>query len=147
MATKLSFCSSHDFSISINKFTIPQQRIHRLSLFPYSLNSNSFCFSKSMLIGRGGPSLLSHAVKEEGIRTSDSAENQSLDSNPSSSKLVLVIGGTGGVGMQPFSFPCCSCINSCSPYNFFSYLLSFLFQIRSVVSNFSFIFHIEVKIL
>ncbi|OVA10282.1 hypothetical protein BVC80_1175g34 [Macleaya cordata] len=97
MATKLSFCSIHDFSISIDKFTKNHQRIpHGPLLSP--LKSNSFCFSKRISSVNGGSSVLRHAVKEEEIQASNSEENQNLESNNSSSKLVLVIGGTGGVG-------------------------------------------------
>ncbi|KAI3968170.1 hypothetical protein MKX01_018473 [Papaver californicum] len=101
MATKLSLCSVHDFTISFNKYSRTHQRISHLSLFPplkatnyYFLNNIS---SSSTTSSKGKASLVSHAVKEnEGIQTSK--EIRGFDSNISSSKLVLVIGGTGGVG-------------------------------------------------
>ncbi|PKA58611.1 Uncharacterized protein AXF42_Ash008898 [Apostasia shenzhenica] len=39
-----------------------------------------------------------HAVKEEQMQSSATIESQTSETNPSSSKLVLVVGGTGGVG-------------------------------------------------
>ncbi|KAI3846444.1 hypothetical protein MKX03_001894 [Papaver bracteatum] len=100
MANKLSLCSVHGFKISFNKFSTTHQRISHLSPFP-PLKASNYCFSTNISIStstKGEASLLvSHAVKEDqGIQTSK--ENQSFDSNVSSSKLVLVIGGTGGVG-------------------------------------------------
>ncbi|KAI3905560.1 hypothetical protein MKX01_036469 [Papaver californicum] len=96
MATKLSLCSVHDFTISSNKYSRTHQRISHLSLFP-PLKATSHYFSNNISSSKGKASLASHAVKEnEGIQTSK--ENQGFDSTISSSKLVLVIGGTGGVG-------------------------------------------------
>lgn len=47
--------------------------------------------------GNGGR-LVTHAVKEEQSRSSSLAETQTPETTPSSSKLVLVVGATGGVG-------------------------------------------------
>ncbi|PKU83223.1 sanguinarine reductase [Dendrobium catenatum] len=46
----------------------------------------------------GGSAFVSRAVKEKQTQTYGSAETEISETNPSSSKLVLVVGGTGGVG-------------------------------------------------
>ncbi|XP_020571280.1 uncharacterized protein At5g02240 isoform X1 [Phalaenopsis equestris] len=46
----------------------------------------------------GGGASVSDAVQEEQIQSYESAETDISETNPSTSKLVLVVGGTGGVG-------------------------------------------------
>ncbi|KAJ4980213.1 hypothetical protein NE237_010993 [Protea cynaroides] len=61
------------------------------------LSSAGFGCSKSISTPRGDASVR-HVVKEEEIKSINSEDFQDFQSTPSSSKLVLVVGGTGGVG-------------------------------------------------
>ncbi|XP_058107144.1 uncharacterized protein At5g02240 [Magnolia sinica] len=101
MASKLSFHPFQDVSVSINRTLKTPLRNPQLLLFP-SLNSTVFCSSKlsnsnTVTVATAGGRTAPHAVKEEEIQAS-TVETQIAESIPSSSKLVLVVGGTGGVG-------------------------------------------------
>ncbi|KAF2291883.1 hypothetical protein GH714_035984 [Hevea brasiliensis] len=94
MACKLFFTPIPDFPLARRKFSKFPQRI--------SLNiSPGYCSFKFLSSSRRvfSSSLVVHAAKEEVIQSPNSVST--LDSKttlPSSSKLVLVVGGTGGVG-------------------------------------------------
>eukprot|EP00268_Persea_americana_P052529 TRINITY_DN5884_c0_g1_i4.p1 TRINITY_DN5884_c0_g1~~TRINITY_DN5884_c0_g1_i4.p1 ORF type:complete len:165 (-),score=28.78 TRINITY_DN5884_c0_g1_i4:260-754(-) len=97
MAFKLSLTSFHNFSISID--CTQKKFLKNPNLILPSLNTFGFCSIKvsnsskvTASIARGA---LPHAVKEEKAQT---IQTQVAEINPSSSKLVLVVGGTGGVG-------------------------------------------------
>ncbi|KAF6155364.1 hypothetical protein GIB67_019890 [Kingdonia uniflora] len=89
--TKLSLLNS------IRDFSKTHQRVPHLLV-----SSTGFCCkSISSSQGHGGSSplvVLTNAFKEGEIVVSDGAEIENLETTPSSSKHVLVIGGTGGVG-------------------------------------------------
>ncbi|KMT14575.1 hypothetical protein BVRB_4g073450 [Beta vulgaris subsp. vulgaris] len=96
MATKLSFPPILNSSFKDQRTLKTFQSITPLSLTPTNYwpclkpNFRSFCSVNSSVI---------RAVKEDVIQSSDS--KTTFDSNPSSasaSKLVLVVGGSGGVG-------------------------------------------------
>uniref|UniRef100_A0A6M2EP21 NAD(P)-binding domain-containing protein n=1 Tax=Populus davidiana TaxID=266767 RepID=A0A6M2EP21_9ROSI len=101
MASNLSFTAITDFPLTLEKFPNHPQRIHPFPLLPLNTSSEygSFkCFASSRR--RMTSPLVAHAVKEEVIDQSPNSE-ATLDSettSPSSSKLVLVVGGSGGVG-------------------------------------------------
>ncbi|XAR60333.1 hypothetical protein NMG60_11033655 [Bertholletia excelsa] len=101
MASKLSFAPR-----TINDLLPGEafsERTKRFPVFPYlPLNSCSgYHCSKRLLIHRGplpSPSVC-HAVKEQVIESPNSDTTQSSQTDPcASSKLVLVVGGSGGVG-------------------------------------------------
>ncbi|KAJ6315615.1 hypothetical protein OIU78_018979 [Salix suchowensis] len=96
MASSLSFTAIPDFPLTLAKFSNHPQRIHPFPLLP--LDTSSKCFASSRR--RVTSPLVAHAVKENVIDQSPNSE-AALDSEtttPSSSKLVLVVGGSGGVG-------------------------------------------------
>ncbi|KAJ6750763.1 hypothetical protein OIU85_001313 [Salix viminalis] len=96
MASSLSFTAIPDFPLTLAKFSNHPQRIHPFPLLP--LDTSSKCFASSRR--RVTSPLVAHAVKEKVIDQSPNSE-AALDSEtttPSSSKLVLVVGGSGGVG-------------------------------------------------
>ncbi|CAK7331156.1 unnamed protein product [Dovyalis caffra] len=101
MACSLSFTAITDFPLTLEKFTNHPQRIYPFPFLPLHTSSGygSFkCFANSRR--KTTSPLVVHAVKEEVIGQSPISE-ATLDSksiSPSSSKLVLVVGGTGGVG-------------------------------------------------
>ncbi|GLT50722.1 hypothetical protein SLA2020_241880 [Shorea laevis] len=97
MASKLSFTCIPELPPPIEKFPKPHQRIHLFPLQPPNFsplcsflknNNNSSCRGLSV-----------HALKQEVIQSPSS--DSTLDSKaafPASSKLVLVVGASGGVG-------------------------------------------------
>ncbi|KAF9665622.1 hypothetical protein SADUNF_Sadunf16G0142200 [Salix dunnii] len=96
MASSLSFTATTDFPLTLTKFSNHTQGVHPFPLLP--LNTSSKCFASSRR--RVTSPLVAHAVKEKVIDQSPNSE-ATLDSEtttPSSSKLVLVVGGSGGVG-------------------------------------------------
>ncbi|XP_042513381.1 uncharacterized protein At2g34460, chloroplastic [Macadamia integrifolia] len=95
MATKLSLSTIPDFSISSARFSMSPSKVS-LSVFS-PLNSAGFCCSRSISTLSGDASVR-HVVKEEEIESITTNDSQDSQSTPSSSKLVLVVGGTGGVG-------------------------------------------------
>ncbi|KAF5184638.1 Tic 62 protein [Thalictrum thalictroides] len=98
MASKLSLSSISDFSFSVGRISTTHQRTSHVLLLP-SLNSTGCgCYTKSISCSNGRSSVVRNAVKQEQVQTSNSEETQDSETTPSSSKLVLVIGGTGGVG-------------------------------------------------
>ncbi|KAK9123274.1 hypothetical protein Sjap_012876 [Stephania japonica] len=99
MASKFSPRSITDFPISIEKTRTIHQRIPHILQYP-SLISHPFHYSKRISTSKGVSfSVVNHAVKEELIQSSlVSDETQKSETAQSSSKVVLVVGGTGGVG-------------------------------------------------
>ncbi|KAJ6299505.1 hypothetical protein OIU76_020468, partial [Salix suchowensis] len=94
MASSLSFTAIPDFPLTLAKFSNHPQRIHPFPLLP--LDTSSKCFASSRR--RVTSPLVAHAVKEKVVDQSPNSE-ATLDSEtttPSSSKLVLVVGGSGG---------------------------------------------------
>lgn len=93
MASKLALTPITDLPLPCEKLPKPFQRI---PLFPLlQVNYSSGYCSKLVLSTRTKSSSVCNAVKEEEIQT----PNSDLQSNiPGSSKLVLVIGGSGRVG-------------------------------------------------
>ncbi|KAL5708281.1 hypothetical protein ACHQM5_019093 [Ranunculus cassubicifolius] len=95
MATKLSLNPTSNFSVSTGvttPTTTHHQRCSHILLLP-QLSSTGFSYSKNISCSRNGGSFaIRNAVKEEQVQTSSS------EITSASSKLVLVIGGTGGVG-------------------------------------------------
>eukprot|EP00262_Sarcandra_glabra_P002885 TRINITY_DN13286_c0_g1_i1.p1 TRINITY_DN13286_c0_g1~~TRINITY_DN13286_c0_g1_i1.p1 ORF type:complete len:350 (+),score=55.56 TRINITY_DN13286_c0_g1_i1:33-1052(+) len=101
MASKLPLNSIHDFSVSFEKTHKNSYRHPLLPLLP-SLNSTAiFCFKPSVVSTRisvNGGGVIRHAVKQEEAVQVSTIETQNDQTSPSSSKVVLVAGGTGGVG-------------------------------------------------
>ncbi|KAK9157381.1 hypothetical protein Scep_003955 [Stephania cephalantha] len=99
MASKFSPRSITDFPISIDKTPTTHQRIPHILQYP-SLISHGFHYFKRISSSKGASSsVISHAVKEELVQSSSvSDETQKSETDQSSSKVVLVVGGTGGVG-------------------------------------------------
>jgi len=96
MASKLSFPPILDFPITTQRNPSVLQ-----SITPFSSLPSKFWFQAKPNFSCVGAirSSVIYAVKEEVIQSSDS--ETTLDSNSpsaSSSKVVLVVGGTGGVG-------------------------------------------------
>ncbi|KAF8398306.1 hypothetical protein HHK36_017233 [Tetracentron sinense] len=94
MASKLSFSSIRDFSFSIEKMQKPLQRTPLFVLPPLN-STRGFC-SRSISSARGAS--FRYAVKEEEIQSKNLEDINNSETTPSSSKFVLVVGGTGGVG-------------------------------------------------
>lgn len=95
MATNLQLLPIHGFPLSSWKCPKYPQRVPVFSLQPLNPSPPS---PKSILSSRRRASV-AHAVKEEVIQSPNS--DPALDSKtspPASSKLVLVVGGSGGVG-------------------------------------------------
>ncbi|KAF9595989.1 hypothetical protein IFM89_006916 [Coptis chinensis] len=97
MASKLSLTSISDFYFSLQKTPTTHQRASHLPLIT-PLNPTSFHHSKSISCSRLKSSVIRNVVKEGQVQTSVSKETQSSDTALSSSKRVLVVGGSGGVG-------------------------------------------------
>ncbi|OMO59828.1 hypothetical protein CCACVL1_24591 [Corchorus capsularis] len=92
MATKLSF----KFPFPLEKSSRPSERISLLAL-PQLNSGHGFCLSRKYSGFRG---LSVNAIQEEVIQSTNSETTlHSQTTLPSSSKLVLVVGATGGVGM------------------------------------------------
>ncbi|PIA53675.1 hypothetical protein AQUCO_00900331v1 [Aquilegia coerulea] len=98
MASKVSLSSISDFSFSIRRTPTTHQRVSHVLLLPLLNSTGCGCYTKSISCTNGRSSVVRNAVKEEQVQTSNSEEIQDSETTPSSSKLVLVIGGTGGVG-------------------------------------------------
>ncbi|KAF7121469.1 hypothetical protein RHSIM_Rhsim13G0216500 [Rhododendron simsii] len=97
MAWKLSFSPITDLSLPSDVFPKPPQRIPIFPRLPLNLCAGYHC-SKS--ISSSARVSVCHAVKEQQViqsPNSDSTQNNQTDP-PASSKLVLVVGGSGGVG-------------------------------------------------
>ncbi|XP_077218854.1 NAD(P)-binding Rossmann-fold superfamily protein [Tasmannia lanceolata] len=95
MASRLPFNSTCDFPISIER---TQKNALRNPPFPLPyLNFSAFWPSNTMTLSTAKREVVVHAVKEEEIQSS-TVDTLIPETNPSSSKLVLVVGGTGGVG-------------------------------------------------
>ncbi|XP_075634206.1 uncharacterized protein At5g02240 [Castanea sativa] len=97
MASRLLFTPIPDFSIPVETLPKPHQRFPCLTFTlapPTSYSSKSISSSR-----RGSPPQPLNAVKEELIQSQSSEPaHDSKTSPPSSSKLILVAGGSGGVG-------------------------------------------------
>ncbi|KAJ0021253.1 hypothetical protein Pint_30893 [Pistacia integerrima] len=93
MATKLFFTPIPNLPRPLVKFPENPRRIPLFSLPPLTISSG-FCSLKTVSSSRARSSSAVHAVQEEVIQAPNS---DSQTSPPSSSKLVLVVGGTGGV--------------------------------------------------
>lgn len=104
MASKVSVASLYNFSISID--CTKKKFLKNPNLILPSLNTSGFCSitkvpnSSQVTTSSSRRGELPYAVKEEEVQT---IQTQFTETDPSSSKLVLVAGGTGGVGMDPFS--------------------------------------------
>jgi hypothetical protein len=105
-------------STNLLKFSL--KRAHKFSASISKLDPNSFCFShpssfllptsaifSPLSLGRDAPARhATQAVKEEQAPDTSSGEkSEAPNSSKSSSKLVLVIGGSGGVGGDLLSIP------------------------------------------
>ncbi|KAI3450017.1 hypothetical protein Pfo_006682 [Paulownia fortunei] len=99
MACRLPLIPITDLPLSIKAFT---ERPQTVPLFPFlPLNSPSFHYSFRRKVPPPSFVSRSNAVSAQVVEsfTSDSIQDsQTTPSPPSSSKLVLVVGGTGGVG-------------------------------------------------
>lgn len=106
MATKLSLT----FRFPVEKSPKPRKS---KSGVPQLNSCKGYGFSKNNSGFRGQLSMKVNAVQDEAIQSSNS-ETTLLSQTipPSSSKLVLVVGATGGVGEHFLLFPFifCSCI-------------------------------------
>lgn len=91
MASKLYVSN---FSYSNGSTTTVHQRFSKVLLLP-PLNFTGFNISRPRLVRT---SVIKSAVKDEQVQTSKGIEELDSEITPSSFKLVLVIGGTGGVG-------------------------------------------------
>ncbi|KAJ4845976.1 hypothetical protein Tsubulata_000785 [Turnera subulata] len=99
---KLSFTPATDFPLALDNFSKPPHRLPTTP--PPLLNFSTGSFNSLPIISstRGYPSPTSsppsvvHAVREEVSSKSPVSDSKTAPS--SSSKLVLVVGGTGGVG-------------------------------------------------
>ncbi|KAJ7964124.1 NAD(P)-binding Rossmann-fold superfamily protein [Quillaja saponaria] len=97
MASKLSFASVQNFPVPIGKFLEFHRKIP-LSLHP-PLNSDSKYDSGKSFTSSRGMSLAINVVKQELLQSPSSESTRSSENTPSSSsKFVLVVGGSGGVG-------------------------------------------------
>ncbi|KAG8388959.1 hypothetical protein BUALT_Bualt02G0179500 [Buddleja alternifolia] len=99
MASKLSLTAITDLSISrINCTKRPQ----RVPLFPISSPPFHYSFKRKLQPPPSSSSVSrSNVVSEqviESITTDSTQDSETTPSAPSSTKLVLVVGGTGGVG-------------------------------------------------
>ncbi|XP_031277202.1 protein TIC 62, chloroplastic isoform X2 [Pistacia vera] len=94
MATELFFTPIPNLPHPFVKFPENPLRIPLFALPPLTISSG-FCSLKTVSSSRGRSSSAVHAVQEEVIQAPNS---DSQTAPPSSSKLVLVVGGTGGVG-------------------------------------------------
>uniref|UniRef100_A0A5B7BPL0 NAD(P)-binding domain-containing protein n=1 Tax=Davidia involucrata TaxID=16924 RepID=A0A5B7BPL0_DAVIN len=98
MASKLSFTPITDLPVYREKFPKPPQGTHLFPLLPLNSSFGYRCFT-SISSSRGLSSSICHAVKEELIQSPNSESTQdSQITTPASSKLILVLGGSGGVG-------------------------------------------------
>lgn len=122
MASSLSFPPVTDLPISSKFFPKPCQRVPTLPLhLLYSSSGHSFFGHIASSFTRkvspspsslsspplSSPAPISDAVTEEGVEFPTSDSCQDSQNNPltsSSSKLVLVVGGSGGVGINYFLF-------------------------------------------
>ncbi|XP_030959865.1 protein TIC 62, chloroplastic [Quercus lobata] len=97
MASRLLFTPIPDFPVPVEKFPKPHQRV---PCFTFTLAPPTSYSSKSISSsGRGSPPPPLNAVKEELIQSPSSERTHDSKTSPSSSsKLVLVAGGSGGVG-------------------------------------------------
>ncbi|KAE9462200.1 hypothetical protein C3L33_05899, partial [Rhododendron williamsianum] len=97
MASKLSFSPTTDLSLPSDVFPKPPQRIPTFPHLPLNLCAGYHC-SKS--ISSSARVSVCHAVKEQQVIQSPNSEftQNSRTDLPASSKLVLVVGGSGGVG-------------------------------------------------
>ncbi|KAJ0021249.1 hypothetical protein Pint_30897 [Pistacia integerrima] len=93
MATELFFTPIPNLPRPFVKFPENPLRIPLFALPPLTISSG-FCSLKTVSSSRGRSSSAVHAVQEEVIQAPNS---DSQTAPPSSSKLVLVVGGTGGV--------------------------------------------------
>lgn len=102
MASKLSFSPTTDLSLPSDVFPKPPQRIPNFPHLPLNLCAGYHC-SKS--ISSSARVSVCHAVKEQQVIQSPNSEftQNSRTDLPASSKLVLVVGGSGGVGMPSSS--------------------------------------------
>ncbi|KAG5517464.1 hypothetical protein RHGRI_038018 [Rhododendron griersonianum] len=99
MASKLSFSPTTDLSLPSDVFPKPPQRIPIIPHLPLNLCAGYHC-SKS--ISSSARVSVCHAVKEQQVIQSPNSEftQNSRTDLPASSKLVLVVGGSGGVVIQ-----------------------------------------------
>ncbi|XP_021894075.1 uncharacterized protein At2g37660, chloroplastic isoform X1 [Carica papaya] len=102
MASYLNFTPISEFSLPLSKSAITSPRVPLLSLPSLTSASGYFSLKSSANRGGGGGGSLStiiHAIKEELIQSPSSDSSvDSENASPASSKVVLVVGGTGGVG-------------------------------------------------
>lgn len=101
MASRLALTPVTDLPLSVKAFAERPQTIHLFPLLP--LNPHSFRYSLKRKVPPPSVSRL-NAVSEKVVESSTSDSTQDLEaspSTPSSTKLVLVVGGTGGVGNLP----------------------------------------------
>ncbi|KAK4419612.1 putative protein, chloroplastic [Sesamum alatum] len=96
MASRLSLSPITDLPLSRKAFTTRSRALPLCPLLP--LNSPYLRYSiKREVSQRSRPNAVSEQVVES-VTSDSNQDSQSADSPPSSSKLVLVVGGTGGVG-------------------------------------------------
>ncbi|KAJ8751115.1 hypothetical protein K2173_016296 [Erythroxylum novogranatense] len=106
MASKFSSVTPmSDFPLSLQKFTTHPQRLHLYPLHSSPTLSSGYCYYKCLSSSRergaraGLASSVVQAVREEVIQpTSSETARDSKPASSASSKLVLVVGGSGGVG-------------------------------------------------
>ncbi|CAB4278319.1 unnamed protein product [Prunus armeniaca] len=99
MASRLSLISIPNLPTPARTFPKHPQQIPLFSLPPHSFHVNPSFNSRTISSSNGGSSPALHAVREEVIpSTSSDSTSDSKTAPSSSSKVVLVIGGTGGVG-------------------------------------------------
>lgn len=104
MASTLPFALIQYFRQHQN-FAKPLQRIPVSSSPSISKYPSKYVSAKAVSPYRGGPH---DAIKEEIIETLTSESSKNSQSAPSSLKLVLVVGGSGGVGKDQQLFLHCS---------------------------------------
>lgn len=111
MATELFFTPIPDLPLPLVKFPKYPHRLPPFSL-PTPAISSGHLFLKNVSGSkvRLSSSIVVHAVQEEVVQT----PNSDFETAPPSSKLVLVVGGSGGVGRQVSSFY--SALNICSHF-------------------------------
>ena len=93
--------------IPVGKFPKHPQHIPLFAFPPLGFHSKHICFETVSSFGGGLPKQALRAVKEEVIESPNSESTHGSQTTTSSSnKLVLVLGGSGGVGkaLMVFSF-------------------------------------------
>ncbi|CAK9169716.1 unnamed protein product, partial [Ilex paraguariensis] len=97
MASKLSVVPITDIPLSGRQFPRPPERIPHFSLLSLHSFSEYRCSRLKSSSRRRLSSTVCSAVKEELIQSPSSDSTQDPKTSTPSSKLVLVVGGSGGV--------------------------------------------------